>query len=347
MNLRHHSATMRRGEYRPVIRNRPMLLSSVPRIERKPVGPVVLRVNGLRKRYGSTEAVAGLTFDVHEGEVFGLLGPNGAGKTTVISMLATELRPSGGDATLFEHSICQEPKAVRRLIGVVPQDIALYPMLTGAENLRFFGRIYGLSGASLESRIGELLQFVGLEARRNDYVGSFSGGMKRRLNLATALVHQPRLILLDEPTVGVDPSSREQIFEIVRNLREAGNAILYTTHHMDEAERLCDRLGIVDQGKLIAMGTLEALLADLECAEIIEVRGLPPEIDLGALQAAGKACHIESSGGAIRLFVGNAVSFIGPLQKIINRSGQPVHLKITPVSLEQLFLQLTGKELRD
>ncbi len=307
----------------------------------------MLRVDGLQKRYGATAAVAGLSFEVREGEVFGLLGPNGAGKTTTISILATERRPSGGDALLVNHSIRREPRVVRHMIGVVPQDVALYPMLTAAENLRFFGRLYGVRRAELEKRIDELLHFVGLEGRRNDYVGTFSGGMKRRLNLAVALVHRPKLILLDEPTVGVDPQSREHIFAIVHRLRDAGHAILYTTHYMEEAEGLCDRLGIVDQGKLIAMGTLDALLATLGCGETIEVRGLPPGTDLTAIRAAGGMCRIERSDGVTRLFVSGAARFLEPLQKIISRSTQPVQVRMAPVSLEHLFLHLTGKELRD
>jgi ABC-2 type transport system ATP-binding protein len=322
-------------------------VSAVPPLRSQPLKPVVLRVASLQKRYGEIDAVAGVSFDLHEGEVLGLLGPNGAGKTTVISIIATERAPSGGDATLFDHSIRKEPKVVRRMIGVAPQDIALYPMLTAAENLRFFGRIYGVRKAVLESRIGELLHLVGLEKRRNDYAGTFSGGMKRRLNLAAALVHSPRVLLLDEPTAGVDLQSREYIFEIVRRLREAGTAILYTTHYMEEAEQLCDRLGIMNQGELIAMGTLDALLANLECREIIEVRGLSPGIDFTAIQAADGVSRVERTDGVVRLFVRSATQLLEPLQKIISRSRQPVRLKIAPISLEHLFLRLTGTELHD
>jgi ABC-2 type transport system ATP-binding protein len=312
------------GRYSSRASSRSSLLSSVPPLRHQP-----------------------LSFDVREGEVFGLLGPNGAGKTTVISIVATERAPSGGDATLFDHSIRKEPKIVRRMIGVAPQDVAIYPMLTAAENLRFFGRIYSVSRAVLEARIEELLHLVGLEKRRNDHAGTFSGGMKRRLNLATALVHSPRVLLLDEPTAGVDPQSREHIFEIVRRLREAGTAILYSTHYMEEAEGLCDRLGIMSQGKLVAMGTLDALLANLECGEIIELRGLPPGTDLAVVQAAGGVCRVERVDGVTRLFVRSAAHLLEPLQNIISRSRQPVHIKIAPISLEHLFLRLTGEELRD
>jgi ABC-2 type transport system ATP-binding protein len=322
-------------------------VSSVSPLRPEPLKQVVLRVVALQKRYGDIDAVAGVSFDLREGEVFGLLGPNGAGKTTVISIIATERTPSGGDATLFDHSIRKESKIVRRMIGIAPQDIAIYPMLTAAENLRFFGRIYGVSKALLESRIDDLLHLVGLEKRRNDYAGTYSGGMKRRLNLAAALVHGPRVLLLDEPTAGVDLQSREYIFDIVRRLREAGTAILYTTHYMEEAEGLCDRLGIMNQGKLVAMGTLDALLANLECREIIEVRGLSPGTDFAAILAADGVARVERTDGVVRLFVRNATQLLEPLQKIISRSRQPARLKIAPISLEHLFLRLTGTELHD
>ena len=189
---------------------------AAPGIDRAPA----LRIDALRKRYGVIEAVAGLSFEIQAGEIFGLLGPNGAGKTTTISVVATQLRPTSGDAMVFGHSVRTDVAAVRRMIGVVPQEIALYPMLTAAENIRFFGRMYEVNRVELERRIDELLQLVGLEGRREDYVKTFSGGMKRRLNLAVGLIHRPRLVLLDEPTVGVDPHSREHIFKIVRRLRD-------------------------------------------------------------------------------------------------------------------------------
>jgi ABC-2 type transport system ATP-binding protein len=309
--------------------------------------PVALHVDRLRKRYGANEAVAALSFDIFKGEVFGLLGPNGAGKTTTISILATARRPSAGDAILFGRSICNEPGAVRRMIGVAPQEVALYPMLTARENLRFFGRLHGVPRREIDSRIESLLSLVGLEAHRNELVKTFSGGMQRRLNLAAALVHAPKLILLDEPTAGVDPQSREHIFEIIRHLRNEGRAILYSTHYMEEAEKLCDRLGIMDQGKIVAIGTLTDLIAASDCSETIEITGLAPEADLGVLRFSGGIIRVEKSNGLVRLHVKNAAQLLEPLRQIIVRSKKPVHLKILPASLDQLFLQLTGRELRD
>jgi ABC-2 type transport system ATP-binding protein len=308
---------------------------------------VALRVLGLTKRYGTTTAVNGLDFEIGEGEIFGLLGPNGAGKTTTIEMLATQRQPSAGDATLFGHSARKESYRVRQMIGLAPQEVSLYPALTAAENLRFFGRIYGVKESELRERIGELLELVGLDAHRDSQVHIFSGGMKRRLNLAASLVHRPKLILLDEPTAGVDPQSREQILKIIGGLRDDGNAILYTTHYMEEAERLCDRLGILSEGKLVAVGTLDELLSGLEFAEIIELRGLTAGIDLAAIQTLRGVSRIERGDGVVRLYVKRATDYLWPLQKIISRPGQNVRLKIAPLSLENLFLHLTGMELRD
>jgi linearmycin/streptolysin S transport system ATP-binding protein len=317
------------------------------RREPKDEKAVALHVAGLTKRYGTTTAVSGLNFEVAEGEIFGLLGPNGAGKTTTIAMLATQRAPSAGDATLFGHSACKDPYRVRQMIGFAPQEVSLYPALTAAENLQFFGRIYGVKQSDLRDRTDELLALVGLDAHRDAQVGIFSGGMKRRLNLAASLVHRPKLILLDEPTAGVDPQSREQILKIIGGLRDDGNAIIYTTHYMEEAERLCDRLGILSEGKLVAVGTLDELLSGLEFAEIIEVRGLPPQVDLGGMHSLHGVSRIERVDGVVRLYVKRATDYLWPLQKIINRSGESVRIKIAPLSLENLFLHLTGSELRD
>ena len=310
-------------------------------------GVVALRVEALRKCYGAVQAVAGLNFEIHAGEVFGLLGPNGAGKTTTIAVLATQLRPTSGDATVFGHSVRHDVAIVRRMLGVVPQEISLYPKLTAAENIKFFGRMYGVPKDELGQRVDELLEMVGLEARRNDFVDIFSGGMKRRLNLAVSLVHRPTLLLLDEPTVGVDPHSREHLFTIVRRLRSEGVAILYTTHYMEEAERLCDRLAIMDEGKVIALGRFDELLAQVGCSEVVELRGLPPGADLSRLQTTPGVCRMESHDDVTRVYVSKATAVLAPLQQALSRYPENVTVQITPLSLEDLFLQLTGKELRD
>jgi ABC-2 type transport system ATP-binding protein len=304
---------------------------------------VALRVDGLSKRYGALNAITSVSFDVRHREIFGLLGLNGAGKTTLISMLAGERRPSAGDAVLSGLSIRDQPRAVRQMIGVAPQQIALYPMLTAAENLHFFGRIHGVGRAQLANRVEELLHFTGLQDRRNDRVATYSGGMQRRLNLAIALVHRPRLVLLDEPTAGVDPRSRDEILKMVRRLRDDGTAILYTTHYLTEAEGLCDRLGILNEGRLVAVGSLEALFANLESSEVIELSGLEGRFDLASIRALGGVCRVVRAGGLVRLYVKRAVDLLSPLQKLIVRD-KSVRLKIAPLSLEDLFLHLTGAE---
>jgi len=306
-----------------------------------------LRVEGLLKRYGEVEAVRGVSFEIHAGEVFGLLGPNGAGKTTTIALITTQRRPSGGDAFVFGKSVRTAAAAVRRLVGFVPQEISLYPELTARENLRFFGRIYGVPTRELGRRSDELLELVGLDARRDDRVSTFSGGMKRRLNLAAGLIHQPRLVLLDEPTVGVDPHSREHLFTLVRRLAATGHAVLYTTHYMEEAERLCDRLGIMDEGRIITAGPLATLLTEAGCSEVVTIRGLPGATDLKELRSAPGVIRVETRDGVTKLFVRSAAEVLEPLHRLLARCPQGVTLAMAPASLENLFLQLTGKELRD
>lgn len=223
--------------------------------------PVIIEVNNLVKTFGKFEAVKGVSFTIGKGEIFGLLGPNGAGKSTTINMMCGYLEPTSGDVVIEGHSITREPMKAKRLLGVVPQEIALYKDLNSLENLEFFGEIYGLSAKERKERSAEVLQFVDLYDRRKEPVKNFSGGMQRRLNMAIALIHQPHILLMDEPTVGVDPQSRENIFDTIEKLRDQGTTILYTTHYMEEAERLCNHIAIMDEGHIIAMGTLEQLLA--------------------------------------------------------------------------------------
>jgi len=308
--------------------------------------PEALAVDQLRRSYGEMEAVKGISFEIHEGEVFGLLGPNGAGKTTTISVLSTQLRPSSGDARVLGRSVRDNARAVRPTIGVVPQEISMYPALTAAENVRFFGRMYGIQPATLDQRVESLLELVGLQGRRDDPAGTFSGGMKRRLNLAVSLVHQPRVLLLDEPTAGVDPHSRQHIFDIIRDLRRQGTAILYTTHYMEEAEALCDRLAILDEGKIVAMGTLEQLLTTMRCTETIQIRGVPATEVTGRLGSYPAVTHVEVDGETARVFVRRSTDLLGPLQKLLEKH-DGASLQISPMSLGDLFLHLTGKELRD
>jgi ABC-2 type transport system ATP-binding protein len=222
---------------------------------------VEIEVQHLVKTFGKHEAVKDISFTIGKSEIFGLLGPNGAGKSTTINMMCGYLEPTSGDTLIDGQSITREPRKVKRMIGVVPQEIALYNDLNSLENLEFFGAIYGLSSKARKERAQALLHFVGLYDRRKEAVKKFSGGMQRRINMAIALMHQPAFLMMDEPTVGVDPQSREHIFDTIEQLRDQGTTILYTTHYMEEAERLCTRIAIMDEGQIVALGTLEQLLA--------------------------------------------------------------------------------------
>ena len=223
--------------------------------------PAHVQVSDLVKTFGKIEAVRGVSFTIGTGEIFGLLGPNGAGKSTTINMMCGYIEPTSGDTTIDGVSVRQEPMRVKRMIGVVPQEIALYKDLNAMENLEFFSELYGMPKKERRARAEDVLHFVGLYDRRKDAIKTFSGGMQRRVNMAIALVHTPGFLMLDEPTVGVDPQSRENIFDTIEKLRDQGTTILYTTHYMEEAERLCDHIAIMDEGHIIAMGTLEQLLA--------------------------------------------------------------------------------------
>jgi ABC-2 type transport system ATP-binding protein len=231
-----------------------------------------IRLDELARSFGDVAAVSGLSLEIGRGELFGLLGPNGAGKTTTLSMLATLLAPTSGHADLLGHDLCGEADAVRRLIGLAPQDLSLYPGLSGTDNVRFFGRLYGLRGPALHQASRRVLGLVGLEERADDLASHYSGGMKRRLNLACALVHAPKILLLDEPTAGVDPQSRERLLDVIREIAGTGTTVIYTTHYMEEAERLCERIAVIDQGKVIAQGTLTELLDIVGPGEVVEVR---------------------------------------------------------------------------
>jgi ABC-2 type transport system ATP-binding protein len=308
---------------------------------------VGVRISGLCKRFGATDAVSGVSLEIRKGETFGLLGPNGAGKTTTLSMLATLLEASGGDAEVFGASLRRDVAAVKRAVGLAPQQISLYPALSGEENLLFFGRLNRVRGDALRERAGRLLDLVGLTPRRQDLVRTYSGGMQRRLNLACSLIHEPRLLMLDEPTVGVDPQSRDNIFEAVEELAAAGTTVLYTTHYMEEAERLCDRIAIMDQGRLIAVGTLAELLEIVGLGEVIEIR-TSHALDARRLDALAEVVKVDVAPELTRIFVTSAARALAPLAGLLAEESCEVEgLEIYPVTLGSVFRSLTGRELRD
>ena len=309
----------------------------------------VLVCRGLLKRYDRRVAVDDVGFHILPGERYGLLGPNGAGKTTTISMVCGLLRPDGGDVEVAGTRVDPAATAAKANIGYVPQEIALYPDLTARENLRFFARLYGLRGTARDERVAACLELVGLADRADERVDTYSGGMQRRLNIAAGLLHQPRLLVLDEPTVGVDPQSRNAILESVEALGRSGLAVLYTTHYMEEAQRLCDRIGILDEGKLVAEGTREELVALMGGRDRVRLSA-DGNLDALATSLAGVEGveQVSTGDGVIELTVRDARQVLPRVFAGATASGAAVTgVDVVEPDLEAVFLHLTGKALRD
>jgi ABC-2 type transport system ATP-binding protein len=307
----------------------------------------ILEVREVSKRYGPTLALDRVSFDVREGEIFGLLGPNGAGKTTLLSIVSCLLEATDGEVRLMGRPIVPNDREVRRLIGIVPQELALYGELTARENLCFFGELYDIRGNELSRRVGQILKAIGLEDKASERVRTFSGGMKRRLNLGIALVHGPRLLLLDEPTVGVDPQSRNHIFEEVRRLNGEGMTLVYTSHYMEEVQALCSRIGIMDSGRLAACDTLPRLLQLLPDKIRFRVASLTPALR-EQLKGLLNASLIEADGRLLELECVDAKVTVVELMQLLQRTGaELLSLDIEQTSLERVFLHLTGRQLRD
>jgi ABC-2 type transport system ATP-binding protein len=311
----------------------------------------MLEAQNLVKQYDPKRppAVDGVSFTIAAGEIFSLLGPNGSGKTTTIGMLCGLIHPTSGEAFVGGHSIRSETLAAKRLIGIVPQDIALYPSLSARQNLRFWGQMYDLYGKDLEKRVEAILEQIGLSDRADDRIETYSGGMKRRVNIGAGLLHRPQIVYMDEPTVGIDPQSRRAILDMTRQLNADGMAVLYTTHYMEEAQELSHRIGVIDHGKLIAMGTL---------AELTRLVG---EADTVTLQISGEASELEhtlSQLPAVRnvkrheqeltILVDDANAQLADMIAVCSRLGVHVaNLAVAEPNLEAVFLHLTGRALRD
>jgi len=315
------------------------------------VSDFILTADDLHKSYGSQAAVQGISFGIQRGEVFSLLGPNGAGKTTTIAMLSCLLTPTQGDATIAGHSIWRELGAVKRVIGVVPQDIALYRVLSARENLLFWGQMYGLGGAALRRRVDEVLELVGLRERAADRIETYSGGMQRRINIAAGLLHKPQLVFMDEPTVGIDPQSRRNILDMIKTLNAQGMTVLYTTHNMEEAQELSSRIGIIDHGKLIALGTLAELTRLVGEEDVVELHvgaGHDHPDLLGALNGVPGVSQASRANGTVRLLARDGHAALPELITLANRLGVPADsVSIREPNLEAVFLHLTGRALRD
>jgi ABC-2 type transport system ATP-binding protein len=314
----------------------------------EPAAPV-LKCQDLRKRYGDRVAVDGVGFEIGPSETYGLLGPNGAGKTTSISMICGLLTRDGGTVHVDGKPVDIGTAEAKNAIGLVPQDLAIYPELTATENLRFFGQLYGMGGADLNRRVGEVLEIIGLDDRAGERTDKFSGGMKRRLNIGIGLLHKPKLLVLDEPTVGVDPQSRNAILSSVEALARQGMAILYTTHYMEEAERLCDRVGIIDEGKIRAEGTRRELVSLIGQRDRIQLAAT------GNLPAAAEAARLldgvdeaTTHEGGLGLIVVDARRILPAILEAITTAGASVNsVEIVEPDLEAVFLHLTGRALRD
>jgi ABC-2 type transport system ATP-binding protein len=308
-----------------------------------------IEARDLHKNFGDVQAVQGVTFSAKTGEILSLLGPNGAGKSTTISMLSCLLRPTQGDALVMGHSITTDPAGVRAVLGVVPQDIAIYPDLSARENLVFWGKMYGLRGAALKRRVDEVLNIIGLTDRQKGASGKFSGGMKRRLNIGIALLHKPQVVIMDEPTVGIDPQSRRNILDNVQELNRQGTTVLYTTHYMEEAQELSHHIAIVDAGKVIAYGTHD---------ELIKLVGERDRISVTLNAEAGRVVErwravegvsqVSAQDGTVTLLAEDSNVVLPRLFEAAAATGVRItSVDIQEPNLEAVFLHLTGKALRD
>lgn len=310
----------------------------------------MLETDKLTKKFKDTIAVDEVSLMLRQGESVGLLGPNGAGKSTAIAMISTLMKPSSGDVRLKGKSVLKKPAEMRRVLGVVPQKIALYEELSAYENLKFFGRLYGLSGNKLEQRIDYVLELVGLADRKKELVKNYSGGMQRRVNLAAAMMHEPEVLIMDEPTVGIDPQSRNHLLETIRKLnQDEGMTVLYTSHYMEEVEKLCDRVYIMDHGKVIAEGTkeeLKAILSDQETV-LIEFDQHYPELFTKLSEIEGVQ-HATAEEHSLKLIIPKGTRLLGALFHEAERYGaQVVNVNVQTPTLEDVFLRLTGRKLRD
>jgi ABC-2 type transport system ATP-binding protein len=309
----------------------------------------MIEVDGLRKDYGSLTAVDGVSFTAEGSAIFGLLGPNGAGKSTTIGCISGLLQPTAGRVRVMGHDVMTEGRKARACLGVVPQELALYEDLSAAENLLYWGSAYGMKGAELRRRIGEVLEIAGLLDRAKEPVKRFSGGMKRRLNFACGIVHRPQVLLLDEPTVGVDPQSRVRLLDLVREQAAAGICVLYTTHYMEEAEALCDRLAVIDHGKVIALGTLAELRAMIGERDVLRLAGtFQPEAAVEALKHLESLEVVQAEEDALLLTLEQASRRLPEIFMALTGAGAEVReTTMTQPSLESLFIKITGRELRE
>lgn len=310
---------------------------------------MLIETKGIKKYYKKVRAVDGIGLEVRQGEILGILGPNGAGKSTAISVISSLIRPDEGDVFFKGESILKNPAAIRRVMGIVPQEVALYPDLSAAENLKFFGKLYGLKGEKLKTRMQEVLDLLELNGRAKDAVKNYSGGMKRRVNIGAALLHHPEVLIMDEPTVGIDPQSRSHILDTVKALNKKGMTIIYTSHYMEEVEQLCDRIYVMDHGKVIASGTKEDLKNLMGGDDIVSLQtDRASEGFLRELRGSLKVKNADQKGNSITLMVQKDCDILSDIFETASRNGVKLKsLDIKTPTLEDVFLYLTGRGLRD
>ncbi len=310
---------------------------------------MLIQAKGIRKYYKKVRAVDGIDLEVREGEILGILGPNGAGKSTAISVISSLIKPDGGEILFKSVSILKSPATIRRVMGIVPQDVALYPDLSAAENLKFFGRLYDLRGDTLKARIQEVLDLLGLNGRAKDMVKNYSGGMKRRVNIGAALLHHPEILIMDEPTVGIDPQSRSHILDTVKELNKKGMTIIYTSHYMEEVEQLCHRIYVMDHGKIIASGTKEELKDLVGGDDIVTMQvDRIEEQFIKDMKGNVKVKSAGQEGSSVTLVVKKDCDILSDIFETAQKN--KVRLKsldIKTPTLEDVFLHLTGRGLRD
>lgn len=311
---------------------------------------MLIRAEQIKKNFGNIQAVDGINLEIKEGEIVGLLGPNGAGKSTTISMISTLYKPTSGMLYFDGKDIIKEPKWIKPHLGYVPQEIALYDSLSGFENLKYFGGLYGLSGSELKKRISSVSEIIGIDDRLKDKVSQYSGGMKRRINIGVALLHQPKLIIMDEPTVGIDPQSRNHILETVKRLNQEGMTVIYTSHYMEEVEAICKNVYIMDHGKVIAEGTQDALIEQSQSHTSIRLKfdkeAMSYMNDIKQISHV-MAINKESENEISLLVSGNGNSQKEVIHAVMGMDLGLVSFDVTKPNLEQVFLKLTGRGLRD
>lgn len=309
----------------------------------------MIKVNSISKSYGSIEAIKNISFTIDKGEIFGILGPNGAGKSTIVNILNTLVKPDTGEVTIDGVNTKEDGNTIKLIMGVVPQEIALYEELTAYENLMFWGGLYNIPKSELKAIADSTLEIVDLSNRKNDRISTFSGGMKRRINIACSLLHKPKILILDEPTVGVDPQNRNHIFELIERLNNEGMTIIYTTHYMEEAERFCDKIAIIDEGRIIAQGTLKELrmISDVKDLLTIKLADVNSET-IGRIITENPSFRFDCVSGALKVECGNIGNDIQIIINHVQSAGGVIERIYTQgTNLESIYLKLTGKELRD